>query len=142
EVAEGLQISITSVQRGLRAAERAGLLSIDREPGCKLAVSALDLPGSKPELKHRPLYGPVPWPWWFPGFKLPGKALQVAVVCWLLAGWERSAEFELKVDDWAEFGLPRFSAYRGLQALEGAGLVSVVRRSGQSPVVEILEPAP
>ena len=38
----------------------------------------------------------------------------VGAVCWLLAGWERSAEFELALDDWAEFGLSRFSASRGI----------------------------
>jgi DNA-binding transcriptional ArsR family regulator len=56
-----------------------------------------------------------------------------------LAGWSRSAEFELALDDWAEFGLSRFSASRGLDTLEGAGLVSVVRRPGRSPIVFILD---
>ena len=57
-----------------------------------------------------------------------------------MAGWERSAEFELAMGDWAEFGLSRFSASRGLDALEGAGLVSVARRPGLSPIVSILDP--
>ena len=69
----------------------------------------------------------------------PGKSLQVASVCWLLAGWSRSAEFELALDDWAEFGLSRFSASRGLDELERAGLVSVGRMPGRSPVVTILD---
>jgi hypothetical protein len=41
----------------------------------------------------------------------------------LLAGRNRSAEFELALDNWAAFGLSRFSAYRGLDTLEQAGLV-------------------
>jgi hypothetical protein len=57
----------------------------------------------------------------------------------LLAGWNRSAEFELALDDWSEFGLSRFSASRGLDELERAGLVSVGRMPGRSPVVTILE---
>jgi hypothetical protein len=57
----------------------------------------------------------------------------------LLAGWERSAEFELALDGWAEFGLSRFSASRGLDTLERAGLVSAVRLPGRSPIVSILE---
>jgi hypothetical protein len=58
-----------------------------------------------------------------------------------LAGWNRSAEFELALDDWAEFGLTRFSASRGLIELERAELVSVGRMPGRSPVVTILEAA-
>jgi hypothetical protein len=60
-------------------------------------------------------------------------------VCWLLAGWNRSAEFELAFDDWAEFGLSRFSASRGLAELERAELVSVGRMPGRSPVVTMLD---
>ena len=51
-------------------------------------------------------------------------------VCWLLTGWNRSAEFELKLEDWAEFGLSRFSASRGLATLERAlRAVSVYARA-------------
>jgi hypothetical protein len=59
--------------------------------------------------------------------------------CWLLKGWSRSAEFDLALNLWAEFGLSRFSGYRGLDTLEGAGLVSTIRRPGRSPVVLILD---
>ena len=68
-----------------------------------------------------------------------GSPSKSASVCWLLAGWNRSAEFELALDDWAEFGLSRFSASRGLDELERAGLVSVGRMPGRSPVVTILD---
>ena len=81
--------------------DRVGSLPL----GCKLAVSVLDLPEPEAGSKRRPLYGPIPWSWWLPASRLPGKTLQVASVCWLLAGWKRSAEFELALDDWAEFGL-------------------------------------
>ena len=138
-IAKGLRISVRSARRGLHAAELAGLLAVEREPGCKLAVSVLDLPEPEAGPKRRPLYGPIPWSWWLPASRLPGKSLQVASVCWLLAGWNRSAEFELALDDWAEFGLSRFSASRGLDELERAGLVSVGRTPGRSPVVTILD---
>jgi hypothetical protein len=62
----------------------------------------------------------------------------MASVCWLVAGWERSAEFELPLSGWAEFGLTRFSAARGLKELEQARLISVVRNPGRSPFVSIL----
>jgi hypothetical protein len=119
-----LRISNRSARHGLHAAELAGLLAVDREPGCKLAVSILDLPEPKAGPKCQPLYGPIPWSWWLPASRLPGRSLQVASVCWLLVGWGRSADFELALDGWAEFGLSRFSASRGLDRLESADLVS------------------
>jgi hypothetical protein len=142
--AGGLHVSRHTARRGFHAAERAGLISVVRRPGCKPRVTILDLPRTGPG--HPPLYGPIPWAWWLPASRLPGKSLQVAAVCWLLGGLGRSADFELSLDlwpgltDWAEFGLSRFSASRGLDALESAGLVSVVRRPGRPPVVSILEP--
>jgi hypothetical protein len=138
-IANGLRISPDSARRGLHSAELAGLLAVDREPSCKLVVSTLDCPEPEAGSKRRPLYGPIPWSWWLPASRLPGRSLQVASACWLLAGWSRSADFELALDDWAEFGLSRFSASRGLDQLERAGLVSVGRRSGRPSAVTILE---
>jgi hypothetical protein len=43
-IADGLRITSRSARRGLNSAELAGLLAVEREPGCKLAVSVLDLP--------------------------------------------------------------------------------------------------
>ncbi|MBV8313552.1 MAG: hypothetical protein JOZ53_01200, partial [Planctomycetaceae bacterium] len=138
----GLRVSVKSVRRGLDRAERAGLLSIARKPGCKiLAADVAILKRSEGETvsSHRPLYGPIPWAWLLPALRLPDPALQVAMACGLSAGWERSAEFELGLSAWAELGLPRFSDGRGLECLRGSGLVSVARRSGRSPSVSILD---
>ena len=138
-IANGLRVTSRSARRGLHSAELAGLLVVEREPGCKLAVSILDCPKSEAGLERRPLRGPIPWNWWLPASRLPGRSLQVASVCWLLAGWSRSADFELALDGWAEFGLSRFSASRGLDELQRAGLVVVCRRSGRPNAVTILE---
>ena len=67
--------------------------------------------------------------------------MAIGAVCWLLAGWERSADFELSLEGWGDLGLSRFSASRGLDILAGAGLVSAVRRPGRAPIVSILDPA-
>ena len=131
-IRQGAAVSDDSARRGLHAAELAGLLAVEREPGCKLAVSVLDLPGPKSSPSERPLYGPIPWAWWLPASRLPGKSLHVGAVCWLLAGWERSASFELALEGWADLGLSRFSASRGLDELERAKLVSVSRTPGRS----------
>jgi hypothetical protein len=134
-VADGLRITSPSAGRGINSAELAGLLAVEREPGCKVVVSILEFRVSE----RRPLYGPIPWRWWLPASLLPGRSPQVASVCWLSAGRSRSADFELALDGWAEFGLSRFSASRALVELERAGLVSVGRTPGGSPVVTILD---
>jgi hypothetical protein len=141
DIAEELRAGLRTIRRGLRAAEATGLLLTRQEPGCKPIVSISSPRGPKTKAGHKPLYGPIPWAWWVAAARLPSRALQVATICWLLAGWERSAEFELMLSDWAEFGLSRFSASRGLDALVGARLISAVRRRGRPPVVTILDPS-
>ena len=69
----------------------------------------------------------------------PGRSLQVASVCPLLARRNRPDEFELALNDRPELGLSRFSVSRGLDTLERARLVSAVRRSGLPPIASILD---
>ena len=142
EVAGGLQVSDDTARRGLHAAESAGLVSVSREAGRKLEVSILTIPRPLRGPEHRPLYGPIPWDWWLTASRLPGSSLQVASVCWLLAGWERSAEFKLGLGDWSEFGLSRFSATRGLDSLEESGLVAVTRQPGRSRFISMTDRIP
>ena len=141
-LSQGLQVSPDSVRRGLHVAERAGLLSVSRKPGWKILVADVKISEAleaRADSERRPLYGPIPWAWLLPALRLPGPALQVAMACWLSAGWERSAEFELGLSAWAELGLSRFSTGRGLEYLREAGLVSIARRPGRSPSVSILD---
>src|SRR4051794_31906212 len=130
-----------SARRGLRALEDAGLVCVSRRSGSKPVVSLLDLsPGGK---KRKPLYGPIPWAWWVLACRLPGRSLQVASALWFMVGWSknRQAEFEFGLAEWAELGLSRFSAGRGIECLHRAGLVSVEYRTGRKPVV-IVQDAP
>jgi hypothetical protein len=138
-IARVLGISVDSARSGLHAAELARLLAVEREPGCKMAVAISDRPGPETGPNARPLRGTIPWRWWLPASRLPGPSLRVGAVCWLLAGWERSADFELPLASWAELGLSRFSASRGLAELERAGLVRAARTPGRSPVVTLLD---
>ena len=138
-IGEALGISNDSAQRGLHAAEEAGLISAVREPGCKIVLTVCDLPNHKDYARSRPLYGPIPWLWWSSAARLPGKSLHVGAACWLSAGWLKSGEFELGLSDWSELGLSRFSAGRGLECLAEANLVKVSHRSGQRPLVRLLD---
>jgi hypothetical protein len=139
QLAKELHLAERSVRRGLHAAEKVGLLSVIRKPGCKPEVSPSFPADPDPNPASLPLYGPIPWSWWLSASYLSGRALQVAALCWSIAGWERSAEFELASDTWPDFGLTQSSAFRGLATLEAAKLVAVGRRRGKSSRVTILE---
>jgi hypothetical protein len=60
-----------------------------------------------------------------------------------MVGWSKSREasFEFGLAEWAELGLSRFSAGRGIECLHRAGLVSLEHRTGKKPVV-IVQGAP
>lgn len=87
---------------------------------------------------ERFLRGPIPWPWLEAAGRLPGKAMHVAIVLWLLAGINRGRPVKWEPATAATLGVGRHAAYRGLAALERAGLVGVDRRIGRCPVVTIV----
>lgn len=70
----------------------------------------------------------------------PGKTLHVAIGLWFWAGVKKSRRVSLSMT-WLlkTLGVGRYSGYRGLSALEKAGLVSVIRHPGRKPVVTLLE---
>jgi hypothetical protein len=98
--------------------------------------------GQKPP-RHRQgekfLKGPIPWKWIAKAARLPGKALQVALALWFLAGIKSKSVVALSGSVLRDIGVLRHSGYRGLKELEKAGLISVQRHEGRSPVVTILE---
>jgi hypothetical protein len=132
-----LGVGRDSARRGLQALEGASLVSVSRRVGSKPVVGLLAAPEAVAD--RRPLYGPIPWDWWSVACHLPGRSLQVASALWFLVGWSRGreAEFELGLSEWADLGLSRFSASRGVEFLQQAGLVSVVDRPGRRPVVTL-----
>jgi len=85
------------------------------------------------------LKGPIPLSWLSVAANQAGKALHVGLACWFLAGIKRSRTIALSAPALASFGTDRYAGYRGLKALERAGLVSVVRHPGRLPVVTILD---
>jgi hypothetical protein len=90
---------------------------------------------------HQPagyfLKGPIPLAWLSRAAIQPGRALHVGVLLWFLAGLMRSREVPLLPSWLHRFGLNRFAAYRGLTALEKAGLVTVKRQRGRAPLVTL-----
>jgi hypothetical protein len=93
--------------------------------------------------RHKPgekfLKGPIPWTWLAKAAHQPGKALHVAIALWFLAGITRKRTVALSGAVLQALGVNRHSGYRGLAALEQAGLVSVERHSGHHSCVTLLE---
>jgi hypothetical protein len=88
---------------------------------------------------ERFLKGPIPLNWLMEAARQPGKALHVGVALWYMSGLKRSRKIALSVSSLADFGVNRISGYRGLAALEAAGLVSVIRHPGRKPIVTLLD---
>ena len=100
--------------------------------------------GSKPRLpRHasgeRFLKGPIPWSWITSASVAAGRGagLKVAIALWHMAGIQKQATITLHRRLLDELGVDRHAAYRGLRALEGAGLVAVERHPGRLPRVTL-----
>lgn len=106
----------------------------------KLAVKTAQVKTKR--IKGEFLKGPIPLGWLGCAAKLSGKApLTVALAIWFQAGRRRSKEVSLTTAVIERFGIDRKAKYRGLSALEKAGLVQVRRRPRKNPVVTILDQA-
>jgi DNA-binding transcriptional ArsR family regulator len=81
--------------------------------------------------------GPIPLPWIIGAVKLSPCALRISIVIWYVRGLRKSDTFILSNKMLKEFGLDRYTKYRGLKLLEEAGLVEVKRRSKRNPMVTI-----
>ena len=90
---------------------------------------------------ERFIRGPIPLKWLTVAARLPGKSLHVGIALWLEAGLRKSAVVPLSNVTGRLFGLDRNSKYRGLDWLEGVGLIAVERKLGRAPVVTILDQA-
>ena len=84
------------------------------------------------------LRGPIPWDWLSVAARLPGKALQVGLAIWHIAGLKNAMTVELSRVPLESLGVTRQTGYRGLKALENAGLIKAGRRSGLKTRVTIL----
>jgi hypothetical protein len=82
----------------------------------------------------------IPWPWVCEAAKLPGRAWHVAAGIWHVAGMEGTRTVQWRPKIGTELGLNYQAFYRGLAALEVAGLIRVERHRGRSPTITILHP--
>jgi len=93
--------------------------------------------------RHRPgeqfLKGPIPCSWLNAAARCSGKAFQVAMALWQVAGIRSDPRVRLPQKHLREMGVSPGSARRGLVALEAAGLVAVERSRHSSPWVTLLD---
>jgi hypothetical protein len=86
--------------------------------------------------------GPLPLNWLSSACKLSGKSpLTVALAILFEVGRRKSNEIVLTTAICQRFGVKRKSKYRGLSALEAAGLILVNRRPRKNPVITVLDVA-
>jgi len=107
----------------------------------KIAVQGTELDDSMPTriVGERFIKGPITWDWISRACRLPGKAVHVALGVLLLAGITGKKTIQLSQKRLRELGAQRNAAYRGLEALEKEGLVSVERHCGRNSIVKIQE---
>ncbi|MFY0609933.1 MAG: hypothetical protein JXQ99_00290 [Hyphomicrobiaceae bacterium] len=93
----------------------------------------------RPKAGEKFLKGPIPMNWLSTAAQLPGKSLHVGIAIWFTASLAKSSTVQLSNLAGLPFGLDRNAKYRALSWLEEAGLISVDRKLGRSPVVTLLE---
>jgi hypothetical protein len=96
----------------------------------------------KPQISGNFLKGPIPIAWLMKACALPGKASQIGVVLWHLSGLRKNDTVILANGLLEEFHISRKAKYRGLKALEGAGLIAVEEREDRNPSVTIITAEP
>ena len=82
--------------------------------------------------------GPIPLEWITRANALPGKAGAVGLALWFLVGVKCARTIRLTGEVERIAGCNRKTVYQALAALEGAGLISVTRRSGARPTTTII----
>ena len=85
------------------------------------------------------LRGPIPLDWLEVAAKLPGKSLNIAIALWWLHGLNKSSPLKLTKKSLEIMNVKRDAQRTALIHLENAGLISVVRKLGQRPIVCILD---
>jgi hypothetical protein len=119
--------------------------------GQEIDLAALQRRPGKRLPRHEPgeafLKGPIPWPWLVTAARLPGKALQVAVLLWREAGCRKSRTVTFCLSRGRELEMGEDTTRRALRRLAEAGLVSVQHPPGRGLLVTLRdlpreEPAP
>jgi hypothetical protein len=92
-----------------------------------------------PKVQGEFLKGPIPLNWLKCATELSGKApLATALAIMFEVGRRRSQQIILTAAILERFHVNRKAKYRALEKLEGAKLISVIRKPGKNPLVTVL----
>jgi hypothetical protein len=81
----------------------------------------------------------IPVDWISAASALPGRAVVIGLALWFKAGVSKARQVKVTHSLLEKFGLNRYAGRRALKALESAGLVTVERGPGRSPIATIQE---
>ena len=90
------------------------------------------------KVKGRFLKGPISMDWLERVGQCPGKAMQVAIAIWHMVGMTGERTIKIPKAVLQKLGVNRYALHRALPAMEKAGVISVVKRSGASPEITVL----
>lgn len=85
------------------------------------------------------LKAPLPWNWLCSASRLPGKTLNVAVALRFIAGIKKDNRIKMQGAVLKELGISRQTYNNGLKQLERAGLVTIEKGPGQTPIVTLVD---
>ena len=85
------------------------------------------------------LRGPIPLNWLGSAASLPGKTLNVGIALWWLHGMAKGKPFKLTQKALQTLNVERDAASAALVRLEQGGLIRVVRKPGQRPMVSVVD---
>ena len=90
-------------------------------------------------VKKKFLKGPVPLDWLTAVTQLPGKAINVGIALWWIAGMSKTGELKLTRQAQLAFNISKDAERDALRRLQQAGLIELTARPGQRHTVRIVK---
>lgn len=90
-------------------------------------------------IKKKFLKGPIPLDWLTAAAQLPGKAINVGIALWWLAGMSKTGILKLTRQSQLALNISKDAERDGLRRLQRAGLIELTTRPGQRHSVRIVK---
>ena len=134
EFIDGKPIKIKTVE-----ISKGDVKGIYKKMGINAVIQPQDRPLKRQPRARDPYVRTIPLPWIQQASRLPGKSLHVGIVLWYLSGVSKSLTVKLTRSWLRRFGLHPETGRRGLQTLEIANLVVVLRNGRKNPIVTLVK---
>ena len=90
-------------------------------------------------IQKRFLKGPIPLDWLTAAARLPGKAINVGIALWWLAGMSKTGVLKLTRQSQLALNTSKDAERDGLRRLQQAGLIELTAHPGQRHSVRIIK---